>query len=180
MYVIVAGGGRTGISLARFLINGENEVHIIENRPAILAQLHREIPTELIHEGNPMDPLVMEQAGIKKAQVIAAVTTSDEDNLVICYMARARYQIDRTIARINNPRDGWLFGSVFNVDVAVNEGERRRALGVQGGAGGACYATGLVYMAATLNNFSVSRFLGVKLCRHISPHNDRAPLAPML
>ena len=98
-------------------------MHIIENRPAILAQLHREIPTELIHEGNPMDPLVMEQAGIKKAQVIAAVTTSDEDNLVICYMARARYQIDRTIARINNPRDGWLFGSVFNVDVAVNQAE---------------------------------------------------------
>jgi trk system potassium uptake protein len=123
MYVIVAGGGRTGTQLARFLITEEHEVHVIEDRPNVLAQLHREIPSELIHEGNPVDPMVLEQAGIKKAQVIAAVTTSDEDNLVICYIARQRYQIERTIARINNPRNGWLFGGVFNVDVAVNQSE---------------------------------------------------------
>jgi len=123
MYVIVAGGGRTGIQLARFLLTGEHEVHVVENRTDVLRQLHRELPTELIHEGSPVDPAMLEQAGIKKAQVIAAVTTSDEDNLVICYLARERYRIERTIARINNPRDGWLFGPAFNVDVAVNQSE---------------------------------------------------------
>ncbi|MCE1253062.1 MAG: NAD-binding protein [Anaerolineae bacterium] len=123
MYVIIAGGGRTGTQLARFLITEEHEVHVIENRPNVLALLHREIPSEMIHEGNPVDPLVLEQAGIKKAQVIAAVTTNDEDNLVICYMARMRYNIERTIARINNPRNSWLFSDVFHVDVAVNQSE---------------------------------------------------------
>ena len=123
MYVIVAGGGRTGTQLARFLISEGHEVHVIENRPKVLAQLHRDIPTEMIHEGCPIEPLILEQAGIHKAQVIAAVTTNDEDNLVICYLARKRYHVDRTIARINNPRNGWLFGEVFNVDVAVNQSE---------------------------------------------------------
>ena len=123
MYVIVAGGGRTGIQLARFLLTEEHEVHVVENRPDVLTRLHREIPTELIHEGNPVDPMILELAGIKQAQVIAAVTTSDEDNLVICYISRQRYKVGRTIARINNPRDSWLFGPTFNVDVAVNQSE---------------------------------------------------------
>ncbi len=123
MYVLIAGGGRTGTQLARLLIKQEHEVHIIETRKEVLSRLHRELPTEIIHEGNPVDPIVLEQAGIERANVLAACTTSDEINLVLCYLARNRYQIKRTIARVNNPRDAWLFDEKFDVDVAVNQAE---------------------------------------------------------
>ncbi len=123
MYVLIAGGGRTGTQLARPLIKQEHEVHIIETRKDVLSRLHRELPTEIIHEGNPVDPIVLEQAGIERANVLAACTTSDEINLVLCYLARNRYQIKRTIARVNNPRDAWLFDEKFDVDVAVNQAE---------------------------------------------------------
>lgn len=123
MYVLIAGGGRTGTQLARLLIKQEHEVHIIETRKDVLSRLHRELPTEIIHEGNPVDPNVLEQAGIERANVLAACTTSDEINLVLCYLARNRYQIKRTIARVNNPRDAWLFDEKFDVDVAVNQAE---------------------------------------------------------
>ncbi|HWQ04929.1 MAG TPA: NAD-binding protein [Longilinea sp.] len=123
MYVIIAGGGRTGTQLARLLIKQEHEVHIIETRKEVLNRLHRELPTEIIFEGNPVDPKILEQAGIEHANVLAACTTSDEINLVLCYLARQRYHITRTIARVNNPRDAWLFDQKFNVDVAVNQAD---------------------------------------------------------
>lgn len=123
MYVVVAGGGRTGTQLARILIKQDHEVHVIETRKDVLSRLHRELPTEVIHEGNPVDPMVLEQAGIGHADVLAACTTNDETNLVLCFLARNRYKIKRTIARVNNPRDAWLFDQKFDVDVAVNQAD---------------------------------------------------------
>ncbi len=123
MYVIIAGGGRTGTQLAKFLLSQSHEVHVVEIRPDVLARMHRDLPTEAIHEGNPVDPHVLEQAGIMKADVLAATTSSDEMNLVQCYVARVRYNVPRTIARVNNPRDAWLFTDLFHVDVAVNQAE---------------------------------------------------------
>jgi trk system potassium uptake protein TrkA len=123
MFVLIVGGGRTGTQLARFMISQNHQVHVIENRPSVLAYMHREIPTETILEGNPIDPRVLEQAGIRQADVLAAVTRSDEENLISCYFARANYQVPRTIARVNNPRNAWLFNRMFYVDVAVNATE---------------------------------------------------------
>lgn len=123
MYVIIAGGGRTGTQLAKLLLSQDYNVHIVEDRPEVLARMHRELPTEAIHEGNPVDPHVLEQAGIAQADVLAATTSSDEMNLVQCYVARERYNVPRTIARVNNPRDAWLFTELFRVDVAVNQAE---------------------------------------------------------
>ena len=123
MKVIIAGGGRTGAQLARFLINQNHDVTIVEDRKEVLSRIHRELPTEMIVEGNPISPLILEDAGIQNADVMAAVTTSDETNLVLCYIARKRYNVRRTIARVNNPRDAWLFTEQFHVDVAVNQSE---------------------------------------------------------
>ncbi len=123
MLVIIAGAGRTGAQLARLLLSQEHEVHIIEHRREVLARIHRELPSEIVYEGNPIDPTVLERAGISSAEVIAACTTSDADNLVICYVARCCYGVGRTIARINNPRDAWLFNDIFHVDVALNQAE---------------------------------------------------------
>ena len=120
MYVVIVGGGRTGSQLARMLIMHNHEVHVIEERADILDYLHREIPTELIHEGNPVYPEVFEKAGIERADVLAAVTSSDDRNLMVCHLARSKYKVGRTIARVNNPGHAWLFNDTFHVDVTIN------------------------------------------------------------
>lgn len=123
MFVLIAGGGRTGTTLATLLLEQGHKVCVLEGRKEILEQLHREIPTEVIYEGNPTNLSILEQAGIQNAQVTAACTSSDADNLTICFLARERYQVPRTIARINNPRNAWLFDEKFHVDVALNNAE---------------------------------------------------------
>lgn len=121
MFVIITGGGRTGAQLARILVSQNHKVRLIENRPEILDHIHRELPTEVIFEGNPIDPSVLEAAGASTVEVLAACTPDDETNLIICFLARSAFKIPRTIARINNPRNQWLFDSTFHVDVAVNQ-----------------------------------------------------------
>lgn len=123
MRVLIVGVGRTGAQLARYLIHENHEVSVIEYRKEILSRIHRELPTEVIFEGNPMDPDVLEKAGIMTANVVAAVTASDEVNLALCYTARERYKIPRTIARVNNPHNAWLFDKLFRVDVSMNQAE---------------------------------------------------------
>ena len=131
MLVIVAGGGRTGAQLATLLLAQQQEVHMVEARRDVLARIHRELPTEMIYEGVPTDPSVLEQAGIRDCQVLAACTTNDADNLALCFLARSAYHVPRTIARINNPRNAWLFGPQFHVDVALNQAETMAGLIVE-------------------------------------------------
>ncbi len=123
MFVIIVGGGRTGAQLASFLLAAKHKVHLIDDRPDVLARIHQELPTEAIYEGDPTSPHILELAGIREAQVLAACTTVDADNLVLCYMGRDRYGVQRTIARINNPRNAWLFDKKFHVDVAINQAD---------------------------------------------------------
>jgi trk system potassium uptake protein TrkA len=105
------------------LLKQSHTVHVLEHRPEVLARIHRELPTESIYQGNATDPEILEQAGIRNAQVLAACTVEDADNLAICYLARSRYRVPRTIARINNPRNAWLFHQLFHVDVSLNQAE---------------------------------------------------------
>lgn len=123
MNVLIAGGGRTGTQLASLLNAQGHDVRLIEYRKDILAHLHHELPTEIIYEGIPTDPVVLENVNIRSAQVVAACTTSDADNLIICFIARAMYDVPRTIARINNPRNAWLFNENFHVDCPLNQAE---------------------------------------------------------
>jgi len=128
MYVIIVGGGRTGSQLARMLLKQEHEVSVIEFRSDILPYLHKEIPTEIIYEGNPAIPEVLEHAGIRKANVLAAVTSKDDLNLAVCYLAKAMFTVPRTIARVNNPVHSWLFNNEFKIDVVVNPAELMASL----------------------------------------------------
>ena len=121
MFVIIAGGGRTGAQLASVLLSENHQVCVIEHRSELLSRLHRELPTEVIYEGSPIDPQVLERAGIRNAQVLAATTDTDANNLVLCYMAREMFNVPRIIARVNNPRNAWLFNENFHVDVALNQ-----------------------------------------------------------
>ncbi len=123
MFVIIAGGGRTGAQLARYLIDEGHQVRIVEDRKDVLARIHKELPTESIFIGNPLFPRVLEEAGIRDAHVFATTTTSDEVNLALCYFTHEKYNVPRTIARVNNPRNAWLFDDKLHVDVAVNQAE---------------------------------------------------------
>jgi trk system potassium uptake protein TrkA len=123
MFVLIVGGGRTGSHLTSLLIAQGHEVRLIEHRANILANLHREVPTEVIFEGDGTDPQILEAAGIQRAHVVAAVTTSDADNLVIASLARFSYNVNRTISRVNNPRNATLFSPEFGVDVSVNQAD---------------------------------------------------------
>jgi len=123
MYVIIAGGGRTGTQLAALLVEQNHTVRVVEGRREILARIHRELPTEVIHEGDATDPAVMEAVGLRRAQVLAACTPDDADNLALCFFARKNFEVPRTIARVNNPAAAWLFNEAFGVDVALNAAE---------------------------------------------------------
>lgn len=123
MFVLIVGGGRTGSHLASLLLAQGHDARVMEHRPNILANLHRELPTECIFEGDGTDPQHLEAAGIQQAQVVAAVYGDDADNLVIASLARFHYGVRRVIGRVNNPRNAWLFSPDFGVDVAVNQAD---------------------------------------------------------
>lgn len=123
MSVVIVGGGRTGSQLAQSLVAQGYNVRLIENRVELLPSLHRELLTEVVYQGNPVDPQVLEEAGLRHAQVMVACTTDDATNLVLCYMAREIFNVTRTIARINNPNTSWLYDETFHVDEKINQAD---------------------------------------------------------
>lgn len=123
MFVIVVGGGNTGSQLAKFLLDTGHTVRVIDERPAVLEKLGIEILPEFILSGDGSSPIVLEQAGIQKAQVLAAVTGSDETNLVVTSLGKFEFNVPRVIARVNNSKNAWLFTAEMGVDVAINQAE---------------------------------------------------------
>ncbi len=123
MFVIVVGGGNTGSQLAKFLLDAGHRVRVVDERPAVLEKLGNEIPVECIINGDGSSPTVLEQAQIQKAQVLAAVTGSDETNLVITSLGKFEFNVPRVIARINNSKNAWLFTPEMGVDVSLNQAE---------------------------------------------------------
>lgn len=123
MYVVIVGGGNTGSHLAKILLEANHIVKVIEERPALLEKLHSELPYDAIVQGDGSSPTILEQAGIQKALVLAAVTGSDETNLVITSLARFEFNVPRIIARVNNPKNAWLFTKEMGVDVALNQAD---------------------------------------------------------
>ena len=123
MYVIIVGGGNTGSYLAHLLLGAGHRVKIIEERPALLEKLKNEVPLETILVGDGSSPLVLEQAEISTCHVLAAVTGSDDTNLVVTSLARFEFNVPRVIARINNPKNAWLFTPEMGVDIALNQAD---------------------------------------------------------
>src|SRR5216684_8005428 len=104
MYVIIAGAGKVGWNLARELIAKDQEVTLIESDH----RRYRIVQEELEHAvayGDATELWVLERAGIQRADLVIAVTGDDEDNILICQMARDKYDVERIVARVNNPRN---------------------------------------------------------------------------
>ncbi|MEW5872983.1 MAG: TrkA family potassium uptake protein [Chloroflexota bacterium] len=121
MYVIIVGGGKTGAYLTLQLLNEGHQVKLIEIRPETVDRLKLELPPEAIISGDGSSPATLEVAGIELANVLAAVTGEDETNLVVTTMARFEFNVPRTIARVNNPKNAWLFTKEMGVDVGLNQ-----------------------------------------------------------
>ena len=123
MRVVVVGGGKVGTYVASLLLSEGHHVRVIELRAEEIERLRRDLPPEVVMLGSGSDPNVLESAGIRKANVVAAVTGSDEVNLVVTSLARFEFNVPRVIARINNPKNAWLFTSQMGVDVALNQAD---------------------------------------------------------
>ena len=109
MYIIIAGGGKVGYYLAKELLADGHEVLVIEKDPRQVMQLSTELGEGAVMRGMADETATMERAGGSRADLVIAVTGEDEDNLVICQVARLRFKVARTIARVNNPQNEELF-----------------------------------------------------------------------
>jgi trk system potassium uptake protein TrkA len=123
MYTIIVGGGQVGAYLASLLLVEGHQIKIIDNRKDRIAILNQSIPAEMLILGSGSDPNMLEMAGIHRANVLAAVTGSDETNLVVCSLARLEFKVPRVIARVNNPKNAWLYTPEMGVDVALNQAD---------------------------------------------------------
>jgi trk system potassium uptake protein len=123
MFVIIVGGGNTGSYLAKLLLDAGHKVRVVEERSSLLEKLRAELPPEAIIPGDGSSPAVLEQAGILQANVLAAVTGSDDTNLVITSLARFEFNVPRVIGRVNNPKNAWLFTTEMGVDISLNQAD---------------------------------------------------------
>jgi trk/ktr system potassium uptake protein len=103
-YIIIVGAGKVGWNLARELIEKGNEVTLIESNRERYLTVEQELEHN-IQYGDASELWVLERAGISRADMVIAVTGDDEDNMLICQVAKEKYLVDRIIARVNNPRN---------------------------------------------------------------------------
>jgi trk system potassium uptake protein TrkA len=104
VYVIVAGAGKVGWNLARELIGKGNEVTLLENDRRRYLTVEEELE-HAVQYGDATELWVLERAGIQRADLVIAVTGDDEDNILICQVAKEKYLCERIVARVNNPRN---------------------------------------------------------------------------
>lgn len=118
MYIVIIGAGRIGFHLANKLIQDNHAVTVIEKDKVRCEGISKNLDAMVIH-GDGCEPRYLEDAQAAKADVVAAVTADDEDNLIICQLAKEVFGVRRTVARVNNPRNEHIF-TELGVDVPVN------------------------------------------------------------
>lgn len=123
MKVIIVGGGQVGFYLASLLLENDHEIILIENREAVFKKLEKTFPKEMLIFGSGTDSNLLEQAGIMETDVVATVTGADEVNLVVSTLAKMEFGVPRVVARVNSPKNAWLFNSGMGVDVGVNQAD---------------------------------------------------------
>ena len=121
MYIIIVGAGKVGYFLAKRLCQNKHGVSIVEKDKTTCDEIAKELEV-LVIRGDGCDPQILEQAGAARADVVAAVTGDDEDNLIICQLAKELFHIQRTVGRVNNPQNEQTF-SELGVDIPMNSTE---------------------------------------------------------
>lgn len=119
MYIIVVGGGKVGFYLTQTLLGEGYEVLLIERDTAKVGRFVEGFGGVVL-AGDGAEAATLAAAGAARADVVIAVTGEDEDNLVVCQVAKQKFQVGRTIARVNNPKNEQLF-RLLGIDVTVSQ-----------------------------------------------------------
>lgn len=120
MNILVVGGGKVGAHLAGILQEHGHRVTVIELNEQIAARLRHELKNVQIVPGDGCNPQVLRECGVTAMQAVVATTGDDEDNLVVAKLAKHEYRVGRVIARVNNPKNEWLFTQRMGVDIALS------------------------------------------------------------
>ncbi len=118
MYIIIVGGGKVGYHLATALLREGHEVLVLEKDPGKASFLCEQLGSVCVR-GDGCEARTLAEAGTERADMLIAVTNEDEDNLVACQVAKHKFNVPRTIARINNPKNEALFKKL-GIDVTVS------------------------------------------------------------
>ena len=121
MKVVVAGAGNVGRHLAADLTERGHEVTVIEQDTGVMSRARAELPEGVnFLLGDACEPYILEEAKLGQADVIAAATGDDEDNLVTSLLAKQEFAVPRVVARVNHPNNEWMFTEQWGVDAAVS------------------------------------------------------------
>jgi trk system potassium uptake protein TrkA len=118
MYIIIIGGGRVGYYLAKALLDEGHEILILEKNTTVCDTVNDELGS-ICYRGDGCEASTLAQVGTGRADMLVAVTGEDEDNLVSCQVAKHKFKVPRTIARIRNPRNEVLFKKL-GIDVTIS------------------------------------------------------------
>jgi len=118
MYILIGGGGQVGFYLTKGLLDQGHEVLLLERDARRAERLKDELGSAVIR-GDACEARVLQKAGCERADLVIAVTGDDEDNLVLCQVAKQRFNVHMTIARVNNPRNDAIFKQL-GIDVTVS------------------------------------------------------------
>jgi len=108
MYMLIAGGGKVGRNLTHQLLRMGHEVTLIEQSPTRYRMLEEQLE-HVAQLGDATELHVLERCGVRRAELVVAVTGDDEDNAIVCQVAREKYGVERVIARVNDPRNQEAF-----------------------------------------------------------------------
>jgi trk/ktr system potassium uptake protein len=120
--VVIAGGGSVGKFIAEQLTSGGHQVLILDNDPNVIRQAASSGEPHGVTwlKGDACEIASLSAAEVDKVDVMAAVTGDDEDNLVISLLAKQEFGVPRVVARVNNPKNEWMFNEMWGVDVSVS------------------------------------------------------------
>jgi trk system potassium uptake protein TrkA len=122
MRVIVVGAGKVGKHMATDLARAGHDVLVLDSSKDVIAEARetREHPNVEFKQADACEVSQLEAAGLAQADVVAAVTGDDEDNLVVSLLAKQEFGVPRVVARVNHPKNEWMFNETWGVDVSVS------------------------------------------------------------
>lgn len=118
MHIVIVGAGKVGYFLSKRLFEDKHTISIIDKDRIVCEEIAKELEV-LVINGDGCEPRILEEAGVPRADVLAAVTGDDEDNLIICQLAKERFGVQRTVGRVNNPDNEHTFAQL-GIDVPVD------------------------------------------------------------
>ena len=120
MNIVIAGGGSVGRFIAEQLVGSGHQVTIIDSDADVVTRHSDATGTATWIKGDACDIDILKRSGLERADVMASVTGDDEDNLVVSLLAKQEFAVPRVVARVNNPKNEWMFNETWGVDVSVS------------------------------------------------------------